>query len=210
MSAFRSRYVLFVLLFAVGCESSKGDFLMRMTDQPKYKSYQQSEFWDDGRAMRVPPLGTVSREMGKNLPLLDWQNPDGTFKNSFPAPLTVDAAFLLKGQKRFNAICANCHGLLGDGKSIPGENMALAHPASLVALKDKPVGHFFEVITHGNGLMPSFAGEVSVEDRWAVAAYIRALQHSMNAPLSEAPPHVQENLRALPQMPPEQKQKETL
>lgn len=202
------RYVVLAacVLMASGCDSSKGDRLMRMIRQPKYKAYETSEFWDDGRAMRVPPEGTVAREMRDQLPLMDWQNPDGTFKDSFPAPLTVDAAFLKKGQKRFNIICANCHGQAGDGKSIPGENMALRAPPTLLtaALRERPVGYFYEVITHGFGLMPSYQGEVSIEDRWAVAAYVRALQASQGVPLADVPAPVQQQLKAKPQVPPEQ------
>lgn len=190
-------------LLALGCESNKDDFWMRMRVQPKYKYYQQSEFWQDGRAMRTPPAGTVAREQRNDLPLMDWQNPDGTFKNNFPTPLHVDAAFVKAGQHKFEIVCANCHGIQADGKSIVGENMAL-HPApSLVALKERPVGYFFEVATNGFGYMPNFAGELSPTERWQVAAYIRALQLSQGVPLDQIPADVQQKLLAQPAMPPE-------
>lgn len=200
-------------LFSVGCESNKDDFFMRMTTQPKYKYYQVSEFWDDGRAMRTPPEGTVSQEVGNQLPLLDWQNADGTYKDSFPPQLHVTAEFVRKGQHKFNIVCGNCHGLTANGHAIPGENMAL-HPApSLVALKDKPVGYFFEVATNGYGLMPSFKGELSPEERWEIASYIRALQLSSGAPFDSIPPDAQKRLTEKREMPPETEageKKETL
>ena len=197
-------------LFAVGCDSTKGDRLLRMDTQPRYKYYQQSEFWQDGQAMRVPPPGTVSRAERLDLPLLDWANADGTFKDSFPPGLIVDAELLHQGKKQFEIVCATCHGVTGDGRSIPGENMQL-HPApSVVALKEKPLGYFFEVATHGHGLMPNFAGEMSVRNRWAVAGYIKALGLSRAVPLAELPAAEQQKLQAQPaEVMPDQK-KETL
>lgn len=166
-----------------GCESTREDPLMRMGVQPKYLAYQASPFWEDGRASRHPPEGTVSRAQRALLPLLDWKAEDGTFKDAFPAGLEVDAPFVRRGQRRFEIVCANCHGVAADGKSIVGENMALHPGPSLVALTQRPLGYFFEVTTNGHGLMPSFAAEVTVEERWAVAAYVRALQLS-RVPLS--------------------------
>lgn len=198
------RHALFIsavsalALLAVGCDSTKGDRLLRMDTQPKYKYYQQSEFWADGQAMRVPPAGTVSREQRLDLPLLDWTNEDGTFKDATPKGLIVDTDFVHRGKTRFEIVCATCHGITGDGRSIPGENMSL-HPApSLVALREKPVGYFFEVATHGHGLMPNFAGELSVRDRWAVATYIKALGYSRAVPVADLPPAEQQKLMAQP------------
>jgi mono/diheme cytochrome c family protein len=148
--------------------------------------------------MRVPPRGTVSREERLDLPLLDWTNEDGTYKDATPNGLMVDATFVRHGKKKFEIVCATCHGITGDGRSIPGENMSL-HPApSLVALREKPVGYFFEVASHGFGLMPSFAGELNVRDRWAVATYIKALGYSRAVPVADLPPAEQQKLLAQP------------
>lgn len=191
-------------LFSLGCESNKDDFFMRMTTQPKYKYYQQSEFWSDGRAMRTPPAGTVTREAREEFPLRDWKSADGTYVNTFPAALHVSTELVKQGQHKFQVVCANCHGLTADGRSIPGENMAL-HPApSLVALKDKPVGYFVEAATNGYGLMPNFKGETSLTERWAIAAYIRSLQLSQGVPFDQLPADVQQKLMAQPTMPLEQ------
>lgn len=195
------RHALFIcaLAFAaVGCDSTKGDRLLRMDTQPKYKYYQPSEFWADGQAMRVPPAGTVSREQRRDLPLLDWTNQDGTWKDTVPQGLIVDADFVRYGKTRFEIVCATCHGITGDGRSIPGENMSL-HPApSLVALRDRPVGYFFEVATNGYGLMPPFAGEMSVRDRWAVSTYIKALGYSRAVPVADLPAAEQQKLMSQP------------
>lgn len=187
-----------LLFAAVGCDSTKGDRLMRMDTQPRYKYYQQSEFWADGQAMRPPPVGTVSRAQRKDLPFLDWKNEDGSFKDAAPAGLIVDAQFVRHGKKKFEIVCATCHGITGDGRSIPGENMSL-HPApSLVALREKPLGYFFEVATNGFGLMPRFDGELSVRDRWAVATYVKALGYSRAVPVAELPAAEQQKLNSLP------------
>lgn len=181
-----------------GCESTREDPLMRMGVQPKYLAYQASPYWADGRSSRTPPAGTVSRAERDTLRLMDWKAEDGTFKDAFPAGLQVDEAFVRRGQRRFEVVCATCHGVKGDGKSIVGENMAL-HPApSLVALTQRPLGYFFEVTTHGHGLMPSFAAEVPVEERWAVAAYVRALQLS-HVPVTALAPGERRALEAEPE-----------
>lgn len=191
-------------LFALGCESNKDDFWQRMIVQPKYKYYQQSEFWEDGRAMRTPPTGTVSREMRDQLPLRTWANPDGTYASTFPPQLKVDEKFVRAGQHKFNVICANCHGVDANGHSIPGENMAL-HPApSLVALTNRPVGYFVEAATNGYGLMPNFAGELTLEERWEIAAYIRTLQLTQGVAFDSLPQDVQQKILAQPTLPPEQ------
>jgi mono/diheme cytochrome c family protein len=181
-----------------GCESTREDPLMRMGVQPKYLAYQASPYWPDGRSSRMPPAGTVSRAERDALRLMDWKAEDGTFKDAFPAGLQVDEPFVRRGQRRFEVVCATCHGVKGDGKSIVGENMAL-HPApSLVALTQRPLGYFFEVTTNGHGLMPSFAAEVPVEERWAVAAYVRALQLS-RVPVTTLAPEERRVLEAQPE-----------
>jgi len=186
------------LLLLPGCESNMEDPLMRMGIQPKVKVYQASPFWPDGRASRHPPLGTVPREAKAELPLLDWQDGDGGFKDAFPPGVALTEAFVKEGQRRFDITCATCHGVRGDGRSIVGENMALRPAPSLVALRERPVGYFFEVITHGFGLMPPFAAEVPPAERWAVAAYVRALQLSQDIPLADIPGPERERLLSAP------------
>jgi mono/diheme cytochrome c family protein len=197
VSRVRASAALAAVMMLCGCESTREDPLMRMGVQPKYLAYQASPYWVDGRSSRTPPVGTVSRAGRDTLRLMDWKAEDGTFKDAFPAGLQVDEAFVRRGKRRFEVVCATCHGVKGDGKSIVGENMAL-HPApSLVALTQRPLGYFFEVTTNGHGLMPSFAAEVPVEERWAVAAYVRALQLS-RVPLAALTPDERRKLEVQP------------
>ena len=88
----------------------------------------------------------------------------------------MDKTLLQLGQKKYSIVCAQCHGVLGDGNSIVAENMGLRLPPSLLELADKPAGHFYTAITEGYGVMPSFSGELNTQERWAVVAYVRALQ----------------------------------
>jgi mono/diheme cytochrome c family protein len=171
--------------------------LQRMETQPRYEYYQVSEFFSDGRAMREPPFGTVPRERPVGDPALTDGALNGVLVSQIPLTLTPEV--LERGKHKYNIVCSQCHGVLGDGNSIVAENMALRLPPSLLALKDKPAGHFYQAITYGYGVMPSFAGEIRLEDRWAVVAYVRALQRSQGVPLAEAPPEVQEKLKRQPE-----------
>jgi mono/diheme cytochrome c family protein len=107
-------------------------------------------------------------------------------------PVTVDKHLLQMGQKKYSIVCAQCHGVLGDGNSIVAENMALRLPPSLLELSSRPAGHFFNAITQGYGVMPSFSGELDTQERWAVVAYVRALQAARGTAAGQ-PPLPQEN-----------------
>jgi mono/diheme cytochrome c family protein len=109
-------------------------------------------------------------------------------------PLKVDRPLVALGKKRFDITCATCHGPVGDGDSIVAHQMSLRPPPSLHNYIDRPPGYIYEVITHGFGLMASYAGELPVRERWAVVAYIRALQLSQATPLAKAPPEAQSKL----------------
>jgi mono/diheme cytochrome c family protein len=163
-----------------------------MQRQQKVKAYQASPFWADGLGMRAPPEGTVPH--GQLLPLetATGLGPDG--KAIALVPIPVDAKLLARGRSRFDITCATCHGVLGDGESQVSLNMALRRPPSLHAYRDVPDGHIFRVISEGFGLMPSYAAELPVEDRWAVVAYVRALQLSQYATLDQVPPDARRKL----------------
>jgi mono/diheme cytochrome c family protein len=160
-------------LALAGC-NVPSEFLQRMEVQAKYNYYQTSEFWADGKAMRTPPEGTVPRERLVGNPGITTGRVNGQLVAAIPIDLS--RAVLEEGHKKYNIVCAQCHGRLGDGNSIVAENMALRLPPSLQQLADKPDGHFFAAITEGYGVMPSFAGELNIQERWAVVAYVRALQ----------------------------------
>lgn len=198
MRTSREKYISFLTLsvlgmFAVGCDE---DLLNPMAArQPKTQAYRESEFYDDGLAMREPPAGTVPRERVTGAPGLNTGKEKTASGDQYltQIPLKVDDALMRIGRKRYNITCGTCHGPLGDGDSIVGRQMALRPPPSLHLYKDKPVGYLFEVATNGFGLMASYAAELSVRERWAVAAYIRALQLSQ-VPIASAPADVRAKL----------------
>jgi mono/diheme cytochrome c family protein len=166
--------------------------------QPRTIRYKESAFYDDGLSMHAPPEGTVPRErITGDAPLTTGRLADGAIQangealpryvTSIPLPLTRE--LLALGRKRFDITCATCHGPLGDGRSIVGTQMALRPPPSLIEQKyiEKPSGYIFEVATKGFGMMASYAAELDVQERWAVVAYLRALQLAQTAKLDDVP-----------------------
>jgi mono/diheme cytochrome c family protein len=179
-------------LLGAGCDI---DF-ERMLDQPKAEPYEASPFFDDGQSMRHPPSGTVpvTRVTGPR-ELVTGRTAAGDDVDTLPVAL--DAALLDRGEDRFRIFCRTCHGALGDGVSAVAENMKLRRPPSLhePRLQSYPPGRMFRVVTEGYGLMPSYAESLSLQDRWAVVAFVRALQLSQDVPLAELPAPLREEAR---------------
>jgi cytochrome c553 len=212
----KSRAVLRLLSLLVAGAALAGtacideNILDPMADrQPKENRYKESEFFSDGLSMLAPPEGTVPRErITQNPVLTTGRLPDGPVQpNGEPLPrytatipVPVTRKLLDLGRKRFDITCATCHGPLGDGDSIVARQMSLRPPPSLLQQKyiERPSGYFFEVATKGFGMMASYAGELTIEERWAVAAYIRALQLSQTTPAAALPPDVRQRLDAQP------------
>ena len=184
------------VLLVSGCDVDSRIF-QRMEVQPKEKAYQESDFYADGRSMREPPEGSIPRERIAGNPAVTDGAEDGQLVQAIPMELTE--AMLARGKKKYDIVCAQCHGQKGDGNSLVAENMGMRLPPDLLAIADRPSGHFYQAITYGYGVMPSFAGELKVEDRWAVVAYIRALQKTQNLPLADAPAAEQQRLQSEPQ-----------
>lgn len=161
--------------------------LERMLDQHKAEAYETSRFFEDGQSMRVPPAGTVAVTEVTGPPELTTGRVGNDYVRAYP--LAVDAALLERGRNRFRIFCATCHGPLGDGISQVAENMKLRRPPSLHErrIADYPPGRMYRVIIEGYGLMPAYAEELGVTDRWAVVAFIGALQLSQNVALLELP-----------------------
>src|SRR5262249_53310141 len=174
--------------------------------QPKANRYRESKFYEDGLTMKAPPVGTVPRErITLNARLTMGREADGPIQtNGEPLPMYVTAVpipvthkLLEIGRKRYDITCGTCHGTLGDGDSIVARNMALRPPPSLHRYTQKPAGYIYEVATKGFGMMASYAAELTVEERWAVVAYIRALQLSQSTPATQLPGDVRGRLEAL-------------
>ncbi len=157
-----------------------------MWTQPKVKAYRASSFFPDGMAMRDPPEGTVPYGPPLDPAIATGAAPDGTVLATSPVPATPE--LLARGKKRFEITCAACHGVLGDGQSQVALNFSLRKPANLHDYRGVTDGHIYQVITNGFGLMPSYASEIDVQDRWAVVAYVRALQLSQHAAIDQVPP----------------------
>jgi mono/diheme cytochrome c family protein len=152
-----------------------------MSRQPHYhRPLEPSRLFPDGRSSRPPLEGTVARGQ------LQTDSAQGVEAAEIPVPVTRQ--LLLRGQERFNAICTPCHGRLGDGRGMIVRR-GFSQPPSfhMDRLRQVPDGHFFDVITNGRGRMWSYASRVAPPDRWAIAAYIRALQLSQAATLEDVP-----------------------
>lgn len=195
MKAFLPLLVTVFTLSGCTCaDLSSSQILQRMEVQEKYQAYAANDLFADGRSMRTPPLGTVSREqMVGHLMITTGEIADGGSVADVPVPITAE--LLKRGRHRFEVVCSNCHGLVGNGDSMVADNMATRLPPSLVVLTDKPAGFFYKAITQGYGLMPSFAGEIPMDERWAVVAYLKALQLSQNTQIQALPQDVQRRLR---------------
>jgi mono/diheme cytochrome c family protein len=163
-----------------------------MQRQQKIKAYQASDYYPDGIGMRAPPAGTVPYRSLAAFAVETGVGPDGRPLAESPVPFTAGA--LARGKARFEITCAACHGVLGDGESQVALNMSLRKPPSLHAYREVPDGHIFRVVTHGFGLMPSYAATLTPEERWDVVAYVRALQLSQYAGVDQLPPDARERL----------------
>jgi mono/diheme cytochrome c family protein len=156
-----------------------------MHNQPRYKPFAATNFFGDGRSERPAIEDTVARGQ---LHLDDARytgKVNGKDIDYFPIQITK--ADLQRGQERFNIYCSPCHGRLGNGHGMVVAR-GLRQPPDYTdpRLVNAPVGHFFDVMTNGYGAMYSYAARVAVDDRWRIAAYIRALQTSQNAPAALA------------------------
>jgi mono/diheme cytochrome c family protein len=161
----------------------------------KLKPYEPVAFSADGQSAQQTISGTVALGMLRDDDLLYTGKVDGQLATTFP--FTVTRAVLARGQERYNIYCSPCHGLVGDGNGMIVQR-GFSPPPSFhqQRLRDAPAGHFFDVITNGYGRMYSYADRVEPEDRWAIIAYIRALQLSQNAALADVPPEQRAQLQA--------------
>ncbi len=178
-------YHMFAVLGA--CLALAGCSRLDMQDQPKYKPQRPSDFFADGRSGRPPVEGTVARgNMEEDVAFYEGKNDKGDDVDVFPVP--VDKAFLERGQQRYDIFCAPCHGRVGNGLGMIVRRGFKQPPSYHIdRLRNAPVGHLYDVVTNGYGAMLNYASQVQVRDRWAIAAYIRALQYSQNANINDLP-----------------------
>ena len=157
-----------------------------MHDAPRVDAYEATDAFPDGRGNRTPVEGTVARGHLNDDELLYTGKIDGQLADEFPFPVTKSV--LERGQERFNIYCSPCHGRTGTGNGMI-VSRGLRPPPSYhdEKLRTQPVGHFFDVMTNGFGAMQDYRAQVDVADRWAIAAYIRALQLSQHATVEDVP-----------------------
>jgi mono/diheme cytochrome c family protein len=154
--------------------------------QPKYLPYEPTSFFADGRSERQPVPGTVARGHLRLDELLYTGKENGAIADRFPFAIT--RADLERGRERFNIYCTPCHDYTGSGHGMIVTRGFPPPPSFHIdRLRGAPAGHFFDVITNGDGSMYSYATRVEPEDRWRIAAYIRALQLSQHATVQDAP-----------------------
>ena len=159
-----------------------------MYDQPKYEPHEATAFFDNGLTSRAPIEGTVARGQ-----LLFDQHLATGMVNGEPATALPDAVpfnkdLLERGQERFDIYCSPCHGRTGQGNGMIVQR-GLKQPPSFHEdrLREAALGHYFDVMTNGFGAMYSYASRIPVKDRWAIAAYVRALQFSQRADFDRLP-----------------------
>ena len=178
-----------VIAFALaGCR-------LDMHIQPKYLPEQPTDFFHDGRSERQPVPGTIARGHLRLDELLYTGKENGVVSNRFPFPIT--RADLERGREQFNIFCTPCHDYTGNGDGMIVQRGFPRPPSYHIdRLRNAPVGHFFDVMTNGFGAMYSYGSRVDPEDRWRIAAYIRALQLSQHASIQDVPPDQRQNLAA--------------
>ncbi len=175
----RSVTVICVLL-AGGCRQD-------MHDQPKYKPLRESDFFADKRASRPLVAGTVARgSLREDALLYTGKLESGMPTDQLPMPVTPE--LLDRGRLQFETYCTPCHGRTGAGDGMIVQR-GFKRPSSyhVNRLRMMPVGYFYDVITNGFGAMSDYAAQVTVNDRWAIAAYVRVLQLSQYAPVDVVP-----------------------
>jgi cytochrome c553 len=180
----RTNYKLGALVLAVaGLSACRQD----MHDQPKYIPLRPSEFFLDGRSARPLVEGTIARgHLNDDTAYYTGKGADGKPVAEFPFPVTKEV--LLRGQQRYNVYCTPCHDRTGNGNGMIVRRGYRRPPTyNSDRLREQPNGYFYDVITNGFGAMPDYAAQIQPQDRWAIVAYIRALQLSQQASINDVP-----------------------
>ena len=195
--------VLLSLCALAGCERTMKDMYV----QPKLGPDASSPLFPDGKGSRPPPPGSVALAAG------DLAKTSGGRRGrddvvaddaaaAASAPPAIDMALLQRGQQRYDIYCTPCHSPVGDGDGLVARR-GFPHPPSFhqARLREVPDRHLFEVVSQGYGVMPAFADRTTLRDRWAIVAYVRALQLSQDMPFDRLPADLRAALSALPAPP---------
>ena len=189
-NSFSSLTIAVALALCVFSVAGCSEYTLRqdMANQPRQNPLSPTDFFPDGRSERPAIENTVARGSLET---------DAFFvpkdSNSFPLPLTLD--LLDRGRERYAIFCSPCHGLQGDGMGMVTMR-GMKHPPTYHQdrLRQVPNGYIYDVVTNGFGAMSGYSAQIPPPDRWAIIAYLRALQFSRNAPVSELPPSLKEKL----------------
>jgi mono/diheme cytochrome c family protein len=175
---------LMIVLAALSLAGCRQD----MQDQPKFIPYRPTDFFGDGRSERPLIAGTVARgHLDADTALYTGKTADGKPLEGFPFPVTKEV--VERGQNRFNIYCAPCHDRTGSGNGMVVRRGYHNPPSYHIdRLRQIPDGYIYDVITKGFGAMPDYAAQIAPHDRWAIVAYVRALQMSQNASINDVPP----------------------
>jgi len=181
--------VLLALFALAGCRQD-------MQDQPKFIPLRPTTFFDDGRSERPLIEGTVARgHLNGDVAFYTGMGPDGKPVDTFPFPITKDV--MARGQQRFDVYCAPCHDRTGDGNGMIVRRGYKRPPAYWSPdVMARSSGFIFDVITRGFGAMPDYAAQIPPRDRWAIVAYVRALQASETATINDVPPEERPKMEA--------------
>jgi hypothetical protein len=182
-------FLVFLLFLLSACTQ-------QMADQPRYDPLQYSDFYPNGSSARPLPDGVIPHDYIAKEEWRDTGMIKGKPADRFPFP--VDKDFMLRGRQRYDIYCSPCHDYLGTGNGMAARRGFERKPASFQTdeMRAAPVGHFVDVITNGFGAMPSYANQIPVRDRWAITAYVRALQLSQSATLADVPPDRRQQLES--------------
>lgn len=165
-----------------------------MDNQLRPEAQQASPLFRDGRAMRLPVEGTVAREAKVIETVVDTGRDDnGAFVQTMP--VTIDDELIARGRQRYDIHCAVCHGNVGYGDGLVNQRAVSLQQGTWIpaaslhtdTVRERTDGHLFNTITHGIRNMPAYGSQVSIDDRWAIVAWIRVLQRSQNATIDDVP-----------------------
>jgi len=204
-------FALAAMARAVPSARTKIHIIQDMDNQPKFRAQHANALFADGRAMRPPVAGTVARDRLEADDHYDRGVVDNGWATTFPPQVQVNLDLIRRGQDRFNIYCALCHGYAGYGDGMVNQRaMQLVNrgvngttwvqPKNMheQLIREQPLGQTFNTITNGVRNMSGYAAQIPTEDRWAIVAYVKALQRSQTADLTDLPPDQRTNLPLIP------------